>query len=281
MSKLERVVDRLQWTFDLAYGLVPRALKAEAVSPLLIGHRGVFQHPEIKENTISAFDLAISRGAGIEFDLHLTKDCFPIVHHDETLKRVHDLPYAISKLTLAELKELAPEVPTLDEVLVRYSKACPQYFIEPKVKCLEDIDRMLFKIKSSLDAQGLMQKATLLSTKTLVLDRARALVPQIAKVIVFFVDYRSCLEYAFRCGDTGLAGWYFTFPEQAKEFLAARLLHAGIGQIDHINTHNHFCNQGFSYHFTNRIDRLVSVHPSLNLAAKSLDEKVLVAKNNG
>ena len=43
--------------------------------PLLLGHRGMRGSPEVKENTIEAFDLALQHGChGFEFDVRLTGD---------------------------------------------------------------------------------------------------------------------------------------------------------------------------------------------------------------
>ena len=54
--------------------------------PLIIGHRGA--SGEAPENTLEAFDLAISQGAdGIEFDVRLSADVVPVVIHDASLNR--------------------------------------------------------------------------------------------------------------------------------------------------------------------------------------------------
>lgn len=250
------IMDKLQWAFDLVYGMLPRQLSPVAVEPLLVGHRGVYEHPEIRENTLPAFDIAVTRGAGIEFDLHLTRDRVVVVHHDETLARVHHAPQAVRELTLAQLQEIAPSVPTFDEVLERYGHSCPHYFLEPKVRDQDSREVLARSVADSLRRRRLVSYSTLLSTDTKMLDTARELMPGVAKAMVFFVDYRAAANYARRHGDTGLAGWYFTYPSAMKALLEHRGLHVGVGQIDYPNTHRHYRNLGFRYHFTNRIDRL-------------------------
>lgn len=250
-------MDKLQWAFDLVYGLLPRQLSARAVEPLLVGHRGVYEHPEIKENTLAAFDVAVARGAGIEFDLHLTRDRVVVVHHDETLARVHGAPHALRDLTLAQLQEIAPAVPTLEEVLDRYGHSCPHYFLEPKVRQRDSREILARSVAESLRRRRLTSYSTVLSTDPAMLDTARELMPGIAKAMVFFVDYRAAVRYVRRHGDTGLAGWYFTYPVAVKGVLEKRGLHVGVGQIDYHNTHRRYRNLGFRYHFTNRIDRLI------------------------
>ncbi len=69
------------------------------------GHRGA--RGRRPENTLAAFEYAIDAGAdAIEMDIVLTRDGVPVVTHD-----------AWPELSLAELRERMPSVPTLPEVL--------------------------------------------------------------------------------------------------------------------------------------------------------------------
>jgi glycerophosphoryl diester phosphodiesterase len=84
------------------------------VSTLNIAHRGAsIQAPQ---NTEAAFALAVYQGADmIETDLHLLADGqIPLVHDGESGGR------AIDEMTLAELRERLPDVPTLEETLDRF-----------------------------------------------------------------------------------------------------------------------------------------------------------------
>lgn len=80
--------------------------------PLIIGHRGA---PLVAlENTMPAFEAAIAAGAdGIEFDVQLSRDSVPVIIHDDTLRRTHELRRRVTELTAAELKRLG--VPSLRE----------------------------------------------------------------------------------------------------------------------------------------------------------------------
>lgn len=96
-------------------------------SPMIIAHRGSSQ--ESPENTLSAFQLAISQGAdGIEGDFHLTKDKQIVCIHDSNTGRVADTKLIVKHSTLAELKKLDvgywfnstfkdEKIPTIEEVL--------------------------------------------------------------------------------------------------------------------------------------------------------------------
>lgn len=89
------------------------AQKAEF--PFCIGHRGASGHAT--ENTLASFALAAELGAEMwELDTQLTSDGVVVVSHDDHLQRVFGADRRISQMTLAELRELAPAVPTFAEV---------------------------------------------------------------------------------------------------------------------------------------------------------------------
>jgi glycerophosphoryl diester phosphodiesterase len=80
------------------------------VNPLLdlsarpvIAHRGASAHAP--ENTLPAFELAVSQGAdAFELDVRLTRDGAPVVMHDATLERTTNLTGLVRAHTLAELR---------------------------------------------------------------------------------------------------------------------------------------------------------------------------------
>lgn len=89
------------------------------------GHRGASGYAP--ENTLEAFELAAKMGAaGVELDVHLTRDGELVVTHDERIDRVSDGSGLVMEHSLAELKRLRfnkthPEyeratIPTLGEV---------------------------------------------------------------------------------------------------------------------------------------------------------------------
>jgi glycerophosphoryl diester phosphodiesterase len=81
-----------------------------AVNPLLdlsarpvIAHRGA--SASAPENTLPAFELAVSQGAdAFELDVRLTRDGAPVVIHDATLERTTSLTGPVRARTLAELR---------------------------------------------------------------------------------------------------------------------------------------------------------------------------------
>lgn len=82
--------------------------------PLLLGHRGVRGFPNVKENTIKAFDLALQQGCdGFEFDVRLTADGSAVVCHDPKYQGV-----ALARAGAGELQQL----PQLEHVLERFHR---------------------------------------------------------------------------------------------------------------------------------------------------------------
>lgn len=83
---------------------------------LVAGHRGV--RVGAPENTMEAFLMAAKAGVDmIETDTHMTKDGVIILMHDHTIDRTTSGTGLIKEKTCAEIKEIAPEVPTLEEFL--------------------------------------------------------------------------------------------------------------------------------------------------------------------
>ena len=79
----------------------------------LIAHRGV--HYIFKENTLSAFSMAIDKGYAIELDVHLSFDKEIVVFHDYNLLRLYKRDSFIKNLKVYELRKY--NIPTLSEVL--------------------------------------------------------------------------------------------------------------------------------------------------------------------
>lgn len=101
----------------------------------VIGHRGAAAH--VPENTLASLAHAVQAGVdALEFDVHVTRDGVPVVHHDTTLDRTTSGTGPLANRTRAELRSLDAgahfsadggatfpfrgcglTIPTLDEVL--------------------------------------------------------------------------------------------------------------------------------------------------------------------
>ena len=104
--------------------------------PLVFAHRGGSKlRPE---NTVVAFDHGLACGAdGLEFDVRLSSDGVPMVHHDETLDRTTSGTGPLSAMTAVQLEQVDAghhfrsvhgeafrgrgcRIPRLQDVLARY-----------------------------------------------------------------------------------------------------------------------------------------------------------------
>lgn len=98
-------------------------------TPLIIGHRGA--SAVAPENTIAAFQAAIDAGAdGIEFDVRLSGDGFPVVIHDETLKRTHGLRARVGEMTLQDLNKV--DVPSVEQLFELFERNKLLLYLEMK-----------------------------------------------------------------------------------------------------------------------------------------------------
>jgi glycerophosphoryl diester phosphodiesterase len=100
--------------------------------PLVFAHRGASAHAP--ENTLAAFELALTQGAhGIEFDVKLSADGEVVVIHDANVERTTNGHGQVSQLDLAALRELdagsffsdqfkGEKIPTLVEVFETIGK---------------------------------------------------------------------------------------------------------------------------------------------------------------
>ncbi len=112
--------------------LYNRFMFNELPSPLILCHRGAKNYAP--ENTLAAFKIALELGAdGFELDTQLSSDGHVVVFHDPTVDRITNGHGKLSKLSLAELRELdagssfsekfhGEKIPTLDEVFETIGK---------------------------------------------------------------------------------------------------------------------------------------------------------------
>lgn len=82
-----------------------------------IAHRGLHDSSARPENSLAAISAALEHVDVVEIDVRCTHDGVPVCTHDSTLARTHSDPRTVGQLSRAEILELAPDVPTLSEVL--------------------------------------------------------------------------------------------------------------------------------------------------------------------
>lgn len=108
------------------FAIMPRIGNGPERSPFMnvyYAHRGLHDNKtEAPENSLMAFRRAAEAGYGIELDVQLTKDCIPVVFHDETLRRICKVGGNVCDYTYEELQKYSlcdseEKIPLLTDVL--------------------------------------------------------------------------------------------------------------------------------------------------------------------
>ncbi len=128
--------------------------------PFVIAHRGFSSR--FVENTLPAIHAALDLGVDfVEIDVHETSDGEVVVFHDYRLKRLCGVRGRLRDTTLAKLKKLNSNIPTLTEVL----RAC-----RGKARVLIEIKRAdARKVAALIEAAGMENEVIVfsLSLKTM------------------------------------------------------------------------------------------------------------------
>lgn len=123
-------------------------------SGIMFAHRGLFDASAgVPENSLSAFRAARDGGFGIELDVRLTRDGFPVVFHDESLERMCGANVKVSEYDLDRLRALRlsntdEKIPTLEEAL-KESGSAP-LICEIKPNKPDDVKEICEKVYSVL-----------------------------------------------------------------------------------------------------------------------------------
>jgi len=136
-----------------------------------IAHRGA--SVDALENTLEAFALAVEQGADmIETDLHLLRDGAVALYHDDEIGGV-----PVGALTLAELRERLPRVPTLQETLDRFGDLIP-WNLEIKSPRTGDYAGLEGIALEQVRRRGILERTLFSSFSDSVLHKLRALEPK-------------------------------------------------------------------------------------------------------
>jgi len=152
---------------------------------LRIGHRGAAALAP--ENTVAAFRRAIELSVDfVEFDvLDLADGTLVLAHSDELLEVSHGVAAGrVRPLRLEELRELAPELPTLEQAL--------EFFATVEVGLHADVKspRHGREIAAALRRHGLVERAVASSFWTPTLCDLRSEEPRLAVGITYPEDRR-------------------------------------------------------------------------------------------
>ena len=166
--------------------------------PIRVGHRGAAALAP--ENTLAAFEVALEAGVeAIEFDvLDLVGGPLVVAHSNDLFEVSHGAATGtVRDRSLAELREVAPDVPTLDEAL-DFLAGRPEVIVHADLKLTERLE----EVAAALRRHDLCARAVVSSFQ-------RASLAAVARA-----------EPSVRIG--------FTYPEDKRGISRRRVLHPAI-----------------------------------------------------
>lgn len=240
---------------DYFFAAIPRSKPSahSAKKALVIAHRGAHDHQQgIYENTLKAFQRAKDLGCwGIECDVHCTADGVLVVHHDSDLKRLWQRDVAIADLSFSELQALAPEVPSLEEVIKEYSNSM-HFFIELKVAINDQ--RGLSRVLDGCEPIKNYHFLTLNPDLYLNLEQF----PNAALLLVAVHNNISQLcTLSIKKGYGGVLGNYLLLSNKERGKLEQAQQLFGVGFVNSKNSLYREINRGIKWLFTNKAERVI------------------------
>ena len=237
---------------DSVMALIPRALPSAAAlrNCKIVSHRGEHDNRRVMENTLLAFDIARAAGVwGIECDIRWSRDLVPVICHDPSAQRVFGQPVLIESLTFSELRERLPAIPSLEEVVARYSgnthlmlelkSLSPQHLPEQR----KMLARILGNVTAGEDYHVLALDPALFTLVDFV--DPRFLLP------VAETNVRQLSETSLQRGYRGLAGHYLLLGEALRRRHLAAGQYIGTGFPRSRNCLCRELNRGVQWIFSN------------------------------
>ncbi len=192
------------------------------MKPLIVGHRGAMG--TAPENTAFSFKKAIDTGAdGIEFDVHMTKDGYLVVIHDERIGRTTSGKGFIKDLTLKEIKDydvgssFSPlysqeRILTLEETL-DLVKICSVINVEIKNGPIfyEGIEERVLKI---INNYGIQDKVIISSFNHYTIHKIKELEPDVSCGLLYMAGLFKPWEYAQKVGAEALHPFYLSITPE-------------------------------------------------------------------
>jgi len=227
----------------------------------LIGHRGTCSVVGIKENTLSAFSHAIENSAwGIELDVHLTQDLVPVVSHDPDLRRVFHIDRTLADLSFQELRQIAPEVPSLNEV-ISLARGRAHLMVEMKTINHVTPSEIAIVMQEALAGLSPLEEFHLLGLSANIFDAFQWLDPR-AQIAVAITNTEEMSQLALERDLGGLAGHYLLMTNQICQRHRLRQQKLGTGFVSSRNVLYRELNRRIDWIFTNHIANVGGLLPN-------------------
>ena len=168
---------------------------------VVFGHRGAMAYAPM--NTLAAFELAHQQGAaGIELDLHLSKDGCPVVIHNATVDETTDGQGAVADKSLLELKALdaggwfaddlaGEQIPDLDEVFESLGK---KLLINVEIKSVPNIKGLVQATAASIKRHRMQERVLVSSFNPCVLQRFSQAMPCLMLALLYMPQIQTDVD---------------------------------------------------------------------------------------
>ena len=177
----------------------------ELPSPFILCHRGAKDYAP--ENTLAAFETALELGAdGFELDTQLSSDGHVVVFHDTTVDRTTNGHGKLSRLPLADLRELdagssfsekyrGEKIPTLDEVFEAIGKRA---IINVELKNFSTpFDNLAEKVCEVIRRHGIQKNVMFSSFLPWNLKKTARILPEVPRGLITAKDWRGVWGRSF------------------------------------------------------------------------------------
>lgn len=234
-------------------------------------HRGASGYAP--ENTLAAFNLAVSQGAdGIELDVQMTRDGHLVVIHDESIDRVSEGSGFVRDFTLSELRQFNynrthPEyahvqIPTLEEVYESMKPTGMTINVELKTGVFP-YPGLEEAVAALTEKMKMTEQVIYSSFNHLSVARMRRLQPQTRTGILFSDVLVDVVEYARRIGADALHPglWHMQMENFAKEWADSEL-QVHVWTVNEIEDLRAMMAAGVDAVITNYPDRAISCRTS-------------------
>lgn len=211
---------------------------------------------------MAAFDTVVASGAwGIEFDIRWTHDLQPVVIHDPDTNRLFDVDLSVASVTLDELQQQIPEIPTLAEVVAAYGGSI-HLMIELKPDGLGQDDIKAARLAELLTPLEPGQDYHFLALQA---DRLNPteFAGQAARVLVSGMNSAAMSQQALSQNIGGLCGHYLLLNDRMARLHQSKGQKLGTGFVASRSCFYREVNRGVDWIFTNHALRLSRIRRQL------------------
>lgn len=264
MKLFHSIEVQLQFVVDCWFAILPckRPDQDALKKSKIVSHRGEHDNRSIRENTVAAFDAAADNNAwGIELDIRWSADLHPVVIHDTDCLRVFGSSVKVSQLTLAELHARFPEIPTLEEVILRYGKKL-HLMVELKQETFPDISRQRVILEQLFAGLAPAEDYHILALEIDILEKFNSF-PSYAMLPVAELNYKALSRVAIDNNYAGVCGQYLLISNRIIGHHDRCCQKVGTGFARSRFSFYREINRGVEWVFTNHATKLSSIRKRL------------------